>query len=73
MFDVYLSQRMSKQGKPYVALWVDMGYRKFNLVMDRRMIAELFDLSPKALKALPDENCPLTVGSIDCEGVGGAR
>lgn len=71
MFDVFLSQRMSKQGKPYVALWVDMGYRKFNLVMDRQTIAELFDLSPKALRALPDENHPLTAGSIDRDGVGG--
>lgn len=47
--DVIVKTEKSKDGKPYVALKVDLGYRKATLSVDRSLIAEILGISVKEL------------------------
>lgn len=45
-------RKSAKSGKLYPAFCADLGYRKVNLVVDRVLLSELFDLSPRKLSEL---------------------
>lgn len=45
-------RKSAKTGKFYPALCADLGYREVNLVIDRSVLAELFDVSPYQFNAV---------------------
>ena len=67
MNNIYIEKRVShKEGKEpftYLMLYLDLGYTKVNLSMDRNQIAEILNVSVQDLFKL-EENEPALVGEL---------
>lgn len=63
---VYFSSRVARNGNSYFAIYVDLGYRKVNLCMDKSLIVEILDL-PFSSMVVYTEASPLLLAKINID------